>query len=313
MKKLRGLRHLGEYALLRPLLGLFALLPIDYASALGGALLRALGPRLKYSRHARVNLAHVFPAHSAAEREAMLVGMWDNLGRILAEYPHLGRLSHPANDRIVIVGAEHMDALRGNTGLCISGHIGNWEVLSCVATRRELSIVQIYRRLNNPMLDRLLGRYRAEAGGRMFPKGPAAARAAARSLHNGEQAGMLADQKLNEGLLLPFFGRGAMTSTLPARLALHFSAPVVLMRAERLRGARFRVTVLPPLSPPDTGNREIDIARFTRAINAVLEEWIRDRPQQWLWIHRRWPPEFYLNAAASDRQPAPDQGVSDTN
>ncbi len=100
---------------------------------------------------------------------------------------------------------------------------------------------------------------------------------------------MLVDQKLNEGILVPFFGRPAMTATALALLALRFDCDVLPARVERPPGARFRLTVFPPLALPRSGDDGADVAALTTTVTAVIESWIRERPEEWLWIHRRWP------------------------
>ena len=100
---------------------------------------------------------------------------------------------------------------------------------------------------------------------------------------------MLVDQKLNDGIAVPFFGRDAMTAPALAQLALKYRCPVVPARLERLDGARFRLTFQPPMELPDTGDREADVFETMRRVNAIFEDWIRARPEQWLWLHRRWP------------------------
>ena len=174
-------------------------------------------------------------------------------------------------------------------------------------------MVNVYRGLNNPWLDRLLGRYRAALGSRYHAKGATAARAMVAALKRGDSVGILVDQKLNEGIALPFFGRDAMTSTAPAKLALRFRAPVLCIRLERLGGANFRLTVRPPLPLPDSGDADADTESVTRQINAVVEGWIRERPEQWLWLHRRWPREERATAPASGRRRVPDRGGSRTS
>jgi KDO2-lipid IV(A) lauroyltransferase len=109
------------------------------------------------------------------------------------------------------------------------------------------------------------------------------------ALKGGAAIAMLMDQKLNEGLPVPFFGRPAMTAPAIAQFALKFRCPVYPARAERLGGSRIRVTVLPPLDIRETGDKEADIFKILTDINMLLESWIRERPEQWLWIHRRWP------------------------
>ena len=100
---------------------------------------------------------------------------------------------------------------------------------------------------------------------------------------------MLADQKMNDGIPVPFFGRPAMTAPALAALALRFDCDVLPARAERLAGAHFRLTVFPPLPLPRTGDSHADAAALMAQVNAILETWIRDRPEQWFWVHQRWP------------------------
>ena len=307
----RRLRHAGEYAIVRGLLAMFAGMSLDRASALGGALGRRVGPRLGITARARANLERAFPERDAAAREAIVAGMWENLGRVVAEFPHLNRLRTEARNRIQIVGVEHAEALRPgrHSAIFVGGHIGNWEILSIVAALMQLPLEQIYRPANNPLVDRLMRRFRV-APERHRPKGAPGARAAIAALKRHEHVGMLVDQKLNEGMPVPFFGHDAMTSVAPARLARRFGARIVPVRVERLHGAYFRLTLMPPLA---VRRHDDEIARVTRTINETLENWIRDRPEQWLWLHRRWPREEGAMAAASDLRRARDRAASDTS
>jgi KDO2-lipid IV(A) lauroyltransferase len=100
---------------------------------------------------------------------------------------------------------------------------------------------------------------------------------------------MLTDQKMNDGIPVPFFGRPAMTAPALAVLALRFDCVVLPARVERLGGAHFRLTVFPPLALPRSGDSHADAAALMAQVNAILESWVRDRPQEWFWVHRRWP------------------------
>jgi Kdo2-lipid IVA lauroyltransferase/acyltransferase len=279
------------------LLGALGLLPIDWASAVGGAAARRIGPLLGISKRARINLRRAFPELPEAKIERIIVGMWNNLGRVAAEYPHLRDIRIFAPDgRVETHGFEHMDraVAAGRRMIIFSGHIANWEIGALAAVQygftisRTYRVTQIYRAANNPLVDRLIARCRGDRG-EYIPKGAVAARRAFAALHRGEHLTMLADQKLNEGIPVPFFGRPAMTATALALLALHFDCDVLPARVERLGGARFRLTVFPPLPLPRTGDKAADVAALTAAVNSILESWIRERPEQWLWLHRRWP------------------------
>jgi len=288
---LRRLGHLIEAAGLWLAFVGFAVMPLDLASWLGGAIGRLIGPHLRVTGNARRNLARAFPEKSEAEIAAIVRGMWDNLGRVFAEYPHLRRLDlYRPGGRVEVVGADIVDRLRddGRPGLAFSAHIGNWEIVPMCATQRGLKLVRFYRAPNNPHADEVLNMARRHITGELLPKGSGGARRALALLKEGGHLALLVDQKLNDGIAVPFLGRPAMTAPALAQLALRFDCPVVPARVERLRGARFRVTVYPPLELPNTGDRAADVAEAMARVNRVVEGWIRERPEQWLWVHRRW-------------------------
>ena len=287
----RRARYWLEYVLARTLFALFGALPLDRASALGGWIGRNVGPRLAITARARANLRHAFPDLDAAGIERVTRGMWDNLGRVVAEYSHLGDFHIYEDDRVEVIGVDHAERLRddGIGGIFFAAHLANWELPSLAASQRGLPLVQIYRAANNPHVDRLIVRAREAVGGAHHPKSPAGARELLKALRRGEHLALLVDQKFNEGIAVPFFGRDAMTAPAPAELALRFQVPLVPVRVERLDGARFRVTVYPPMTLRDTGDRAADVLDAMTRINALFEDWIRERPEQWLWLHRRWP------------------------
>jgi KDO2-lipid IV(A) lauroyltransferase len=268
-----------------------AALGLDAASACGGALARAVGPHLRVSRTARRNLARTFPEKSAAELDGVLRGMWDNLGRTAAEYAHLGRIRTRGRDpRIELIGSENIDLLKGDgrPGIAYAAHLANWELPALVSALHGLPVTLVHRRANNPFAERLLRYCRRPVGGELVPKGPSASRRIRDVLRGGGHLGLLVDQKTNNGLRAPFFGRDAMTTPVVALCALAYGCPVVPVQVERLRGARFRVTVHPPLAIAATGDRARDVLAATSLINAGIEGWIRQRPDQWTWLHRRW-------------------------
>src|SRR3954463_3029623 len=150
-------RYLGyplEAALLYVIYGIFMVLPLDTASAFGGWIGRIIGPRLGTSRKARRNLERAMPELSAKRREEILVGMWDNLGRVMAEYPHLDEIWK----RTEMIGAEiiHDIAATKTPTLFFSAHTGNWEVGLLGAARNGLSVTAVYRRPNNPAVSWLI-------------------------------------------------------------------------------------------------------------------------------------------------------------
>ena len=288
---MKRVRYLLEGALLWAMLGLFRLLGIDAASAMGGAIGRTIGPLMAKNRLARSSLKTCFPGITDDALDAVTREMWDNLGRFMGELPHLHEIDVYGGDRVTIAMAPEVEAaVAGGTPLIFfTAHFGNWEISPLLATKRGIDTTLVYRQASNPWSERQIQHWREKRGGHWVPKGRQGARAIVAALSKGGAVAILADQKFNEGLAVPFFGREAMTAPAIAELALKFKAPLVPVRVERRDGARFHVDVLPPMAMPDTGTRRDDVMAILTAINALFESWIRERPGHWLWIHRRWP------------------------
>jgi len=289
-----NVRHRAEAALLRTLLRLSRALGPVRASNLGGAIARAIGPRLAVSRVADRNLRAAMPELDRAARRRIVRGVWDNLGRTAAEMPHVHALQRTkSGPGWEIEGEEHLLPLaaRGGPAIFVSGHIGNWEVLALATAAFGMPLAPFYRAAANPLVDALIQDIRAGTNLPGFPKGAAGARGAMQHLARGGFLGVLADQKMNDGISATLFGLPAMTAPALAALALRYRCPVLPGHVQRIGPARFRMVADPPLVLPDTGDRRADIAALTQAVNDALERWIRARPESWLWLHRRWPKE----------------------
>jgi len=293
MKLSDKLRYGAEAAGFFTLIGLFRILGLDGASAFGGFLGRNVFIRTSASTRARNNLRAAYPEKTDAEIEAIVLEMWDNLGRTVAEYAHLEKLSMLGPDPRIETANMHLTDEARATGkgvLFVSGHFANWELMPFAATQYGIEGGEVYRPLNNPTIDRWMVRQRMTYGPKdQIAKGAQGTRRIFTLLRGGKAILLLVDQKTNEGVPAPFFGRDAMTTPAPAALALKLGAIVLPASLERLRGSRFRMTVHPPLEFAATGDSERDTLALTIRINEKIEELVRRRPSQWLWIHRRWP------------------------
>ncbi len=271
----------------------------------GGALVgRLIGPFTAASRRAERNLAWAMPSLSPRARRRLVAGMWDNLGRTMAEFPLLPRLldedrragrkdgSGRRRPRITIDGLERLrEAGVGTRPVIVAvAHTANWEVGQIVAARLGVRLHAFYRPLNNRRIDARVVRVREALGSVLLAKqrDGADARRALSILRRGGILCMLVDQHYSGGLVAPFLGRPAATSPAAVEFALHVGAPLLPIRIERIGGFRFRLVVEPPVELPRTGDRRADVLAGTAALNRVIERWIRERPEQWLWIHRRW-------------------------
>ncbi len=274
------------------------------ASNLGGAVARLIGPALPVSRVADGNLRRAMPELDRAARLRIVRGVWDNLGRTIAELPHLHAIpkDSPAGPGWEMIGEEflHAQAARGGPAIFVSGHLGNWEMMPPAVATYGMRMHSMYRAPSNRVVDEFLLDLRRRAMGLdadgklplLFPKGAAGARTAMKHLIGGGYLGFLVDQKMNDGIEARFFGIPAMTAPALAALALRTRCPVIPGHVERLGPARFRLICEAPLALPDTGDARADQLALTETVNVVLERWIRQRPEGWLWLHRRWPADL---------------------
>jgi len=265
-------------------------LPFSWASNMGGGLASCVGPMLKKSNIARKNLKAAFPKKSDVEIEIIVREVWETLGRAAFEFPIMDRLlSGKDRDRVEIEGEENLRAAlaSGKPVLFFGAHLGSWELIPMSTKLLNFKSNTFYRAPNNPLLLNLFTT--RHINGEVIPKGAPGAKRAFTLLRRGENLGILVDQKLNDGIAIPLFGRDAMTSTALAEFALRFDAPLIPIHSVRLPGARFRLSFLPPLEVTKTGIRKDDVKTIMTDVNAMLESWIRKTPGQWLWLHKRWP------------------------
>lgn len=275
---------------------LFRAMGLERASAVGSALLRRLGPLSGAHHVARVNMRLVFPDAHERELDGLLDEMWDNFGRLLGEFPNTHRFDlGPRSDQITMDGAEILEEINrsGQPAVLFGGHFANWELIGATLVHHLKSCRITYRHANNPIIDRRIIAQRQAYGVRIFaPKGGIGAKEIMKSLKQGYSVGLMNDQKMNDGIAAPFFGREAMTASGPARLALRHGAPLVPMSIRRVEGTRFHVTVYEPLKTPDADDPEA-IYKTVTMINRFIEDRILDAPSQWFWVHRRFEKSLY--------------------
>jgi KDO2-lipid IV(A) lauroyltransferase len=270
--------------------------PIKTAN-LFGRIARSVGPMMREQRIGRANLTAAFPEKSPAEIETILAGVWDNLGRVGAEFAHLDHIwehdpAYPEQSRIEILPRTHelfaQLRLDGKPALIFASHIGNWELPALAAVAHGLDAAILYRRPNIASADRAIQEIRAVKMGTLIPAGRDAPLKLAEALQNGQHVAMLVDQYLTNGVEVTFFGRKTRANPMLARLLRQVECPVHGVRIIRLPGHRFRAELSEEVKPVRDAAGKIDVQGTTQAITSVVEGWIREYPDQWLWLHRRW-------------------------
>ena len=285
------LRYGAEAAVFFIFMAMFRVIGLTAASGLGGWIGRNIFSLLPPDKVARANLLIAFPEKSDAERDAIRMTMWDNLGRVVAEYPHLEKFRATGDDPRITVSFPPgltVEDMKGHALMFLSAHLGNWEMLPIVGEEFGMGGAAVVRPPNNPYVADWVARQRSINGPDTLIAKHHAARQMLNQLRGEKVLYMLVDQKLREGIAVPFFGRDAPTTPAPAALALKFGARIIFAANRRLPGSRFHVTVQPPLEFAATGDEAEDIRALTAAITLRIEEMVRADPGQWLWIHNRW-------------------------
>lgn len=283
----------------RSAIGFARLIGRRRATALSAWFTCLIAPLISENRLGAANLAAAFPEKSEAERKKILRGVWDNLARTAIEFAFLDqilaefRVHRMDKGPVTATGLEHFLRLRedGKPGLIFSAHLGNWELPATIAQRFGIDITILFRMPKNSIVADDLMKRRNELMGNLVASRFGTAFEISGVLANNGHVGMLVDQRRSGSPSVPFFGRPAPTSTLFAKLAREYDCPVHGVRAIRLPGDRFHIEMSPPIDLPRDADGLIDVPGATEKINSIIEGWVREHPEQWLWLHNRWRTE----------------------
>lgn len=275
----------------------------DRAGSFVGALFAAFGPHGRDQRRVLANLRIVRPQADEGELARLARACWRQFGRVVGEYPHLARLAEEPG-RVELVDRFGLARIvAGRPAMLVAGHLANWELPAAVVARLGVPMTVVHAPRADRAIETLLQQRRRALGCRFLPKNASPA-ALLRELRAGRSLGLLLDQRHDGGELLSFFGRPAEAPIAPALIAARLGVPFVPARVERLEGARFRLTVEPPIAPRPLGEPRAVARDMMQRLYALFEAWIGERPEQWLCIKRRWPdPRKVQGRAPPDRGP----------
>lgn len=266
----------------------FKILPISVAAWIGGGLGRLIYPLMwRRNNIAYHNLTIAFPQKTPAQKKEIIKKMWIHFAQFFAEMPHTKKWV--SNGKVY--GSEYLQSMKDDNvgGFVCSAHFGNWEFASTYVAQHFFQLHPVYRPANNPWLEKLMFSKRA---GVHIPKGVGGARIMLDLLRQGEHIAILCDQRLREGIAVPFFGKMAMTPSAMVSVALKMRLPIVMGRATRLPNGQLEMRIEPlPLS--DAQDNEVAVYETVLRMNQILERWITETPEQWMWIHRRFDKTEY--------------------
>jgi KDO2-lipid IV(A) lauroyltransferase len=284
---------------------MFRALSPERAAAIGRATVGVLGPRSPKAQLVKDNLHIAFPALDAPAIDRLALQTWHSMGLVFGEYPHLDRIARDPQ-RLTIDDRVGLNAYvrRERQAIFFGAHLSNWEIMALALAREGVPLLALHAPLTHPHFDKLLNRARVQLGCTMLARGESM-RGLLTQLRDKGSIGLLLDLSMDDGEPVEFFGHPMSTSLTPARLALRYGCDIVPMRTQRVAPARFHVTAYPAVSlDGDAADEHARVLTISRRLTALMEEWIREEPWEWMCANRRWEKSLHrsLRAARAGRQ-----------
>lgn len=302
VKKLPAIRNLVwalEAFILRLLVWALRLMSVQHAYDVAVRFCQILEPLAPFTPKFGRNLAVAFPEKTKQEIEQLAINSCANIGRAVADLVLAKRIWQERGQRIEFVIKNGVDRLitTGRPAVFVTAHVGAWQFTSFIAAQNNLSMTSVYAPESNPYLHKVVNRLRAALPCRFALK-KGCMRELMTTLKQGNVVGFVPDLRLDGGELIPFFGIDAPSNTTAARMAIHHDCALVPIRAERLPDCRFRITIYSAIQADDPhASVDIQAKQMTQKQLALFESWIRETPDQWMCVGRRWETEVYGHPA----------------
>ena len=267
---------------------IFKIIGPKLSSNISGKIFEIIGPFFRSKKVIHNNIKRALPRIDENNLKNIENSMWNNYGRIFAEYIFLkdfryGKLA----SEVQIEGKEILNDIKENNKqvIFISGHLSNFELMAMCIEKSGINLSAIYRPLNNIFLNVIMENIRKKyICKNQIKKGLAGLKKLIRLKKKNYSTALMIDQRVSEGILSPLFNERALTTTIPAQLVKKFNTPIVPVYIERIKGLKFKIVINKPLSfSKDTSQQEI-----TDNLNQILERFILTKPENWIWTHNRW-------------------------
>ena len=281
-------KYFLEFIFIVILFIIFKILGFKLASNMGGYIGKKIGPLFRSKQTILTNIKNALPSANKADLELIIQSMWENYGRILAEYVFLKDFrKEKLNDYLEIEGKEHLNKVRDSNEqvVFVSGHFNNFELMAMQIEKSGIKLAAIYRPLNNIFLNGIMEKIRTKyICKNQIKKGRSGTRELLKSFNNKNSIALMIDQRVSEGEKSNFFGQDAFTTTIPAQLVKKFGCKIVPIHIERYNDFYFKMKVEEPINY----NKDSTIDEITLSLNKLLEKMILKNPSQWIWSHNRW-------------------------
>ena len=267
---------------------LFKILGLNISSALGGKLFEKIGPLFRSKKLIHSNLKKAFPDISLDHLNGITKMMWNNYGRVFAEYMFIKKFREDrSNKNIIIEGQEILEDIKkkNKSVVFISGHLSNFELMAMHIEKSGIKLSAIYRPLNNIFLNKIMERIRKKYICKyQIKKGIGGMKKLMHLKKLNYSTALMIDQRVSQGIRSDFFNQKALTTTIPAQLVKKFKIPIVPIFIERINNINFKIVIKNPI----TFDNEETTKTITDKLNLVLEKMISYKPELWIWSHNRW-------------------------
>ena len=289
---MKYIKYFIEFLFIISLFAIFKIIGLKNASALGEKIGIAIGPLFRSKKIISKNINFAFPNINSSDEKKIIKGMWSNYGRTFAEYVFLNQFSKNSPDQLVsIQGKDILDKIKekNESVVFVSGHFANFELMAMQLSNHGINLSAIYRPLNNiflnPLMEYLRIKYICPS---QIKKGRAGMREILKKIQEGNSIALMVDQRVTEGEKVLFFNQPAYTTTIPAQIALKFSSKIVPVSLKRMSDVKFNMVVEKPIDVERSENQNKDILDISIKLNSVMENMIKNNPDQWIWSHNRW-------------------------
>ena len=285
---MKQIKYFFQFLLIIIFFLFFKIFGFRISSTVSGKIFEIIGPLFRSKNLIHSNIKKAIPNSNYEELNKITKLMWNNYGRIFAEYMfikefRLGKLK----SKIKIEGQEILNDIKKHNKqvVFISGHFSNFELMAMHLENSGIKLSAIYRPLNNIFLNKIMERIRKKyICKNQIKKGIGGIKKLIKLKKNNYSTALMIDQRVSEGIKSNFFNNEALTTTIPAQLVKKFKIPVVPIFIERINNLNFKITINKPIN----FSNETSIKNITDELNQILEKMIINKPEQWIWSHNRW-------------------------
>ncbi len=285
---MKYIKYFTQFLLTISFFILFKILGLKFSSRLSGKIFEIIGPFFRSKKIIISNIKKAIPNIEPQNLKEIIKFMWNNYGRIFAEYIFIKdfRLDKE-NSKISVEGQEILEEIKKSNKqvVFISGHLSNFELMAMYLEKTGIKLSAIYRPLNNVFLNKIIENIRKKyICKNQVKKGIAGLKQLIKLKNQNYSTALMIDQRVSEGILSKFFNQKALTTTIPSQLVKKFHIPIVPIYIERVKDINFKITIYKPIYFSKDDSHQY----ITDELNKILEKMILKKPEQWIWSHNRW-------------------------